>query len=54
MFLYARLVCDSISMLGDIDSIKEAIDDLPDGLNEALVPQLSLFRHLLKMCIQIR
>lgn len=38
MFLYARLVCDSIGMLGDIESIKDAVNDLPDGLNEASVP----------------
>lgn len=41
MFLYARLVCDSIEMLGDIESIQEAVDHLPDGLNEALVPRIS-------------
>ncbi|KAJ0114753.1 hypothetical protein J7T55_004494 [Diaporthe amygdali] len=35
MFLYARLVCDSIELLGDFDSIKEAVEDLPNGLNEA-------------------
>lgn len=42
MFLYARLVCDSIDLLGDIDSIKEAVENLPEGLNEASVPQVSL------------
>lgn len=42
MFLYARLVCDSIGMLGDIESIKDAVNDLPDGLNEASVPPTSL------------
>lgn len=42
MFLYARLVCDSIGLLGDIDSIKEAVDNLPDGLQEASVHPTSL------------
>jgi hypothetical protein len=37
MFLYARLVCDSIGLLGDVDSIKDAVENLPDGLNEASV-----------------
>lgn len=35
MFLYARLVCDSIGLLGDVDSMKDAVENLPDGLNEA-------------------
>lgn len=35
MFLYARLVCNSIAMLGDIESIEDAVNDLPDGLKEA-------------------
>lgn len=42
MFLYARLVCDSIGTLGDVESIRDAVDDLPDGLNEASVPPISL------------
>lgn len=42
MFLYARLVCDSIGTLGDIESIRDAVDDLPAGLDEASVPPISL------------
>lgn len=42
MFLYARLVCDSIGLLGDLESIEDAVNDLPDGLNEALVPSTNL------------
>ncbi|KAK6225175.1 nacht domain protein [Colletotrichum tabaci] len=35
MFLYARLLCDSMMQKGDIDAVKEAIHDLPVGLDEA-------------------
>ena len=35
MFLYARLVCDSLERLSDLDDIKEEITHLPEGLNEA-------------------
>ncbi|KAL8828541.1 MAG: hypothetical protein Q9191_002532 [Dirinaria sp. TL-2023a] len=35
MFLYARLVCDSLGRLSDPGDIEEEITNLPDGLNEA-------------------
>ena len=35
MFLYARLVCDSLERLSDLDDIKEEVTHLPEGLNEA-------------------
>lgn len=42
MFLYARLVCDNVGLLGDLESIKEAVENLPGGLNEASVHQTNL------------
>ena len=35
MFLYARLVCDSLARLSDLDDIEAEVNNLPDGLNEA-------------------
>lgn len=35
MFLYARLVCDTMVLKSSIDGMEEAIDDLPKGLDEA-------------------
>ena len=35
MFLYARLICDSLERLSDLNDIKEEVTHLPDGLNEA-------------------
>ena len=35
MFLYARLVCDSLGRLSDLADIEEEVTNLPDGLNEA-------------------
>lgn len=35
MFLYARLVCDGLDRLSDLDDIKEEVTNLPDGLSEA-------------------
>lgn len=35
MFLYARLVCDSLESLSDIDDVHEEIQNLPQGLGEA-------------------
>ena len=35
MFLYARLVCDGLERLSDLDDIKDEVTHLPDGLNEA-------------------
>lgn len=35
MFLYARLVCDGLERLSDLDDIKEEVTNLPDGLGEA-------------------
>ncbi|KAL2680381.1 hypothetical protein Neosp_007979 [[Neocosmospora] mangrovei] len=35
MFLYARLLCDTVVRNGDVAGLKEAVENLPDGLNEA-------------------
>jgi hypothetical protein len=35
MFLYARLLCDVVVLKSSIDGMEEAIDDLPNGLDEA-------------------
>ena len=35
LFLYARLVCDGLDRLSDLDDIKEEVTNLPDGLSEA-------------------
>ncbi|KAL8788589.1 MAG: hypothetical protein Q9195_007233 [Heterodermia aff. obscurata] len=35
MFLYARLVCDSLESLSDTDDVNQEIENLPQGLNEA-------------------
>ncbi len=35
MYLYARLICDGLESLSDLDDIKEEITNLPDGLSEA-------------------
>ena len=35
MFLYAKLVCDALERLGDLDDIQEEVTNLPKGLNEA-------------------
>lgn len=47
MFLYARLVCDSIDLLGDMESVREAVDNLPEGLNEASVALINSMWHRL-------
>ena len=35
MFLYARLVCDGLEGLSDIDDIYKEVQNLPQGLSEA-------------------
>ena len=35
MFLYARLICDTLEHFYDLDDIKEEVTTLPDGLSEA-------------------
>ena len=35
MFLYARLVCDGLDHLSDLDDMKEEVTNLPNGLSEA-------------------
>ena len=37
MFLYARLVCDGLDHLNDLDDMQEEVTNLPNGLSEALV-----------------
>ncbi|KAM0492510.1 hypothetical protein ACHAP8_009865 [Fusarium lateritium] len=41
MFLYARLLCDLLVRNGDVAGLEEAVNNLPDGLNEAAVPLTS-------------
>ncbi|KAI5458921.1 hypothetical protein BGZ63DRAFT_361273 [Mariannaea sp. PMI_226] len=35
MFLYARLICDSLVLLGDLDAVRDEVNNLPNGLEEA-------------------
>ena len=35
MFLYARLVCEGLDRLSDLDDIEEDVTNLPEGLSEA-------------------
>ncbi|KAH6888169.1 hypothetical protein B0T10DRAFT_515086 [Thelonectria olida] len=35
MFLYARLLCDTLVLMGDLDSVREEVNNLPNGLDEA-------------------
>ena len=35
MFLYARLVCDSLGRLSNLEDIKVEVNNLPQGLKEA-------------------
>lgn len=37
MFLYAKIIIESIEMLPDVGSIREQLEVLPEGLDEAYV-----------------
>lgn len=35
MFLYARLICDGLESLSDMDDVYNEVQNLPQGLSEA-------------------